>query len=300
MGHAKPFSLKTIRLGNEQQGQAYVERFEKFAEEIKAKHPEIELIAGTGPDPDNGNFKFMLGKLNELKADIIDEHAHKQPDWFFDNAARYDSYDRKGPKIMPGEWAAHSEPGLINQNNRSNLECALSEAAFMTGMERNADIVVMSCYAPLFGHIDAWQWVPNLIWFDNLNVYGTPSYYVQKMFSLNRGDIVLPVDIQTPPNIRRLYASAALDKHTREIILKVVNALPVSVKTQVKLDGVVSVTGRATAIVLTSASLSDENSFRNPIKVAPKTIQLTLNSTDFQHTFPANSFTVQRIKMRKE
>lgn len=198
MGHPQPFNLKMIRWGNESAGPQYIERYERFAKVLKAKHPEIKLIAGAGPDPAGDNFKLAWEKLGKLKADIVDEHAHQQPEWFFNNASRYDKYDRKGPKVMMGEYAAHSEPGLESPNNRGNLKCALSEAAFFTGLECNADIVIMSCYAPLFAHVDAWQWTPDLVWFDNLSVYGTPSYYVQQMFSRNRGEVVLPVVIQAP------------------------------------------------------------------------------------------------------
>jgi alpha-N-arabinofuranosidase len=291
MGHPKPFNLKMIRLGNEQQGQPYIERYEKFAGVIKTEYPEIKLIAGTGPDPDDDNFKYMWSKLRELKADIVDEHAHKQPDWFFSNSARYDSYDRNGPKVTPGEWAAHSEPGLINQNNRSNLECALSEAAFMTGLERNADVAVMSCYAPLFGHVDAWQWVPNLIWFDNLNVYGTPSYYVQKMFSCNRGDIVLPINVQTT---QKLYASAVRDEETGEIILKIVNPLKGHIETQIDLSGA-EVTSPAKAIILTSPNLTDENSFEAPKKIFPVEETVQNVGSSFSYSFRPYSLTILRL-----
>jgi alpha-L-arabinofuranosidase len=198
MGHLQPFNLKMLRVGNEQLGPEYIERYEQFARVLKAKHPEIKLVAGAGPDPAGNNLKFVWDKLRALNADLVDEHAHRQPEWFFSSAARFDKYDHNGPKVMMGEWAAHSLPGLVNLNNRNNWETALSEAAFMTGLERNADIVIMSCYAPLFAHADAWQWVPDLIWFDNLNAYGTPSYYVQQMFGRNRGDVVLPLDIQAP------------------------------------------------------------------------------------------------------
>jgi alpha-L-arabinofuranosidase len=193
MGHPQPFNLKMLRLGNEHLGPPYLERYERFARVLKAKHPEIKLVAGPGPEPDGDDFKVAWEKLRGLPVDIVDEHAHRPPDWFFSSAFRYDKYDRHGPKVMMAEYAAHSMAG-----NRNNWECALSEAAFHTGLERNADIVAGSCYAVLFAHADAWQWMPDLIWFDNLRAYGTPSYYVQQMFSRNRGDAVLPLDVQAP------------------------------------------------------------------------------------------------------
>src|SRR5690606_39338747 len=123
-----------------------------------------------------------------MNVEIIDEHYYKPPQWFRENATRYDNYDRNGPKIFAGEYAAQSV-AIASPDNKNNWECALAEAAFMTGLERNAEVVVMASYAPLFGHTEGWQWTPDLIWADNLDVYGTPNYYVQKLFSTNRGKI---------------------------------------------------------------------------------------------------------------
>jgi alpha-L-arabinofuranosidase len=127
----------------------------------------------------------------------VDEHCYANPIWFLSNSDRYDAYDRNGPKIFFGEYAAQSV-AICSTKNRNNLECALAEAAYMTGLERNADVVRMASYAPLFAHVDGWQWTPDLIWTDNLRVCGTPNYYVQQLFSLNRGDVVLPVSNDAP------------------------------------------------------------------------------------------------------
>ncbi|MEO9112322.1 MAG: alpha-L-arabinofuranosidase C-terminal domain-containing protein, partial [Lacunisphaera sp.] len=178
MGHPAPFHMKMLGVGNEQWGQEYIDRYTKFAQVLKEKHPEIALVSAAGPSPDDTRFKFAWDKLRELNADIIDEHSYALPEWFFDNAHRYDSYDRKGPKVFMGEYAAQSV-GVVNVKNRNNFECALSEAAFLTGLERNADVVRMASYAPLFAHVDAWQWTPNLIWTDNLHTLRTVNYYVQ-------------------------------------------------------------------------------------------------------------------------
>ncbi len=219
MGHPAPFNLKMIGIGNEQWGPQYVERYERFAKELKAKHPEIRLISSAGPAAGDERFHYLWGKMRELKADLVDEHYYMPPKWFLDNSRRYDSYPRTGPKVFAGEYAAQSV-GVARPENKNNWECALAEAAFITGLERNADVVVMSSYAPLFGHVDAWQWTPNLIWFDNLRSYGTPSYYVQKMFATNRGSRVLPVENAS----QGLYASASVDDRTGEVILKLVNS----------------------------------------------------------------------------
>ena len=152
------------------------------------------LVSDAGPSPADDRFHFLWPSLRELKADIVDEHCYANPVWFLANAHRYDHYDRNGPKVFMGEYAAQSV-AIVSPKNRNNLECALAEAAYLTGLERNADVVRMASYAPLFANVDAWQWTPNLIWCDNLRVCGTPSYYVQQLFSRNRGDVVLPVDL---------------------------------------------------------------------------------------------------------
>ena len=194
LGHPQPFNLKMLGVGNEQWGAQYIERYARFAKVLKEKHPEILLVSDAGPSPADDRFNFLWPKLRELKADIVDEHCYANPIWFLANTHRYDNYDRNGPKVFMGEYAAQSV-AMVSPKNRNNLECALAEAAYMTGLERNADVVRMASYAPLFAHVDAWQWTPNLIWCDNLRVYGTPNYYVQQLFSRNRGDVVLPVDL---------------------------------------------------------------------------------------------------------
>jgi alpha-L-arabinofuranosidase len=194
LGHPEPFGMKLLGVGNEQWGPQYFERYEVFAKALKEQHPEIELVSGSGPFPADKNFKFAWPLLRGLKADIVDEHCYAMPDWFLRSATRFDDYDRQGPKVFMGEYAAQSID-ICSPDNRNNLRCALAEAAFLTGIERNSDVVVMSSYAPLFGHEDAWQWRPNLIWFDNLASYATPNYYVQQLFSRNRGDVVLPVEL---------------------------------------------------------------------------------------------------------
>jgi alpha-N-arabinofuranosidase len=194
MGHSEPFGMRMLGIGNEQWGPEYFPRYEAFAKVLKEKHPEIELVSGSGPFPSDEKFKYAWSKLRALGADIVDEHCYAMPDWFLRAATRYDDYDRNGPKVFMGEYAAQSV-GIASPDNRNNLRCALAEAAFLTGIERNSDVVVMSSYAPLLANVDAWQWTPDLIWFNSLQAYATPSYYVQQLFSRNRGDLVLPVEI---------------------------------------------------------------------------------------------------------
>jgi alpha-N-arabinofuranosidase len=297
LGHPQPFNMKLLGVGNEQWGPQYIERYEPFAKAIKAKHPEIKLVSSAGPSPNDERFKFAWPKLRELKADIVDEHCYDLPKWFFDNATRFDKYDRAGPKVFMGEYAAQSL-GVVNPNNRNNLECALSEAAFMTGLERNADVVVMSSYAPLFSNIDAWQWTPDLIWCDTLNVYGTPSYYVQQMFSRNRGDVVLPVKIgpeQQGDKKPSLYATASRDEKSGEVIVKVVNSAAEPLEANLQIKGAGKVSDKADVTVLAGTNLADENSIAEPKKVAPAKTIIEGVGADFKFTFKPRSLTVLRI-----
>ncbi len=294
MGHPAPFHLKMLRIGNEQTGPGYFERYRQFATAMAAKHPEIKLIGGTGPRPDGADFDLAWENLLAAKADIVDEHSHNQPDWFYGGVTHFDRVSRDGPKVMMGEWAAHTEPGLVNSNNRNNLAAALAEAAFMTGLERNADLVVMSAYAPLLANADAWQWKPSLIWFDSLQTYGTPSYYVQKLFGENRGDVVLPVQLQGGATQRRFYASAARDERSGEIIIKAVNPLSHPVTARIKLAGA-HIGLRAQAMILTGAAPTDENSFEQPRKVYPVQEPLAVAGSEFDYTFRPYALTVLRL-----
>ncbi len=181
-GHPSPFNLKMMEIGNENGGPAYDERFALFYDAIKAKYPQMRLISN---EP-----------VKKRPPDVVDEHYYSTPEFFMNQADRYDRYDRKGPKIFVGEYAVTQNGGL------GNLRAAVGEAAFMTGMERNSDVVALSAYAPLFGDVKHRAWSPDLINFDNHRAYGLPSYYVQKMFSENRGDVVLPTKIEIPENAR--------------------------------------------------------------------------------------------------
>jgi alpha-L-arabinofuranosidase len=180
-GHPQPFNLKYLEIGNENGGPAYAERWPLFHRAIKARYPEIQLIANVwGGYPTNP------------MPDIVDEHYYNTPEFFMQQAGRYDSYDRKGPKVFVGEYAVTRNTG------QGNLRGAIGEAAFMTGLERNSDVVVMAAYAPLFVHVKHRRWNPDLINFDNSRAYGIPSYYVQQLFARNRGDVVLPTAVEAP------------------------------------------------------------------------------------------------------
>ena len=193
MGHPRPFNLKLLGVGNEQWQQEYFDRYIVFYKAIKAKYPEIQIITTSGPHPDDPLWRFAWDKFRSgTPADIVDEHYYRPPQWFLENNDRYDSYDRKGPKVFAGEYAAH------DSNRRNNLRSAIAEAAFIAGLWRNADVVTMAAYAPLLAKAGRVQWRPDLIWFDNTRAYGSPSYHVQAMYGANRPGVVLPVKLDSP------------------------------------------------------------------------------------------------------
>jgi alpha-N-arabinofuranosidase len=296
MGHAAPFNLKYIGVGNEQWGPQYLERYEPFAKALKAKYPNIQIVSSAGPSPDGDLFTKASKRLGELKADFVDEHYYAKPDWFRNNVGRYDNYARTGPKIFAGEYAAQSV-STGSPENKNTWDCAISEAAFMTGLERNADVVRMASYAPLFAHVDAWQWTPDLIWFDNLKSYGTPNYYVQKMYATNAGTTMLPV--QMPNNAKNgdanLFASAVADDKAGDIIIKLVNYSTDARPVKLNLAGAKKMGKVGKATVLASNDLQAVNSLQEPMKLAPKEEQFKVSSTTVSYTLAPNSFTVLRI-----
>ncbi len=180
-GHCAPFNLKYMEIGNENGGTAYHERYALFYDAIKARYPQMHLVANE-----------WRGTPTNRPIEIVDEHYYSTPEFFIANAGKYDSYDRAGRKVYVGEYAVTQGCG------QGNLRAAIGEAAFMTGMERNSDVVVMASYAPLFANVHHKKWNPDLINFDSSRAYGIPSYYVQQMFSENRGDVVLPVTVSAP------------------------------------------------------------------------------------------------------
>ena len=297
MGHSAPFNLKMIGVGNEQWGAQYIERYEAFVKIIKAKYPEIKIVTGVGPSPDGKFFDYAAKELKRLKAEIVDEHYYANPEWFFQNATRYDNYDRNSYKIFAGEFAAQSK-FTCSPDNQNNWKCALSEAAFMTGLERNADVVNLCSYAPLFAHVDGWQWTPDLIWFDNLKSFGTTNYYVQKMFSNNKGTQVLPMLKQEKPLTGQngLYASAAFDQNSNEVILKLVNSGDKAQTANVVLESAKKFASKGKLIVLKNEDLTKINSLDQPTLVSPVEQEFILKGKTVKQELAPYSFTVIRIK----
>lgn len=455
-GHPAPFNLQFMEIGNENGGEAYRQRWPLFVKAIKEKYPYMQLVAN-----------HWLGSYpTSPRPDLVDEHYYESAEAFMKRATQYDSYDRKGPRVFVGEYAVTQKCG------QGNLRAAIGEAAFMTGLERNSDIVMMACYAPLFVNLNHRAWNPDLINFDSSNWYGLPSYYVQQLFSQNRGDVTLPVQVSAPvaqPEVPKgmvgvgtwktqaefkdlqvtapdgkvlyapdlsagtegwefagggewkvqdgalrqtaekegvralagsrhwtnytfslkarklagqegflvlyhitdkedrtwwnlggwrntqhgvengrtldpkpgrietgrwydirlevagrrvkcyldnqlvhevtcpadspvpsLYACAAKEQRSGDLIVKVVNADPNRMQTQLRLTGCSDLTGHGTALVLTSASGQDENSLAEPRKVSPVTVPVTFNGTSLNWAFPGNSLTVLRLKTAQQ
>ncbi|MEO5681092.1 MAG: alpha-L-arabinofuranosidase C-terminal domain-containing protein [Chitinophagaceae bacterium] len=297
MGHPAPFNLKLLGVGNENWGPQYLERLKVFTKAIKAKYPAIKLVNSSGTDPNGERFDYLNTELRNMNADIIDEHYYRRPEWFFSNARRYDDYPRNGSKIFGGEYAAQSDK-TVSIDNKNSWLTALSEAAFMTGLERNADVVSMASYAPLFAHIDGWQWTPDLIWVNNLQSYGTPDYYVQKLFALNKGTKTVPITLNKDVVAGQdsLYAAACIDAVTNELIIKLVNASGKEQATILSLEGVKKMAAQASLAVLRSDDLYSVNSFDQPQKVAPKESTIAVKGKKVSLIAAPYSFSVLRVK----
>ncbi len=271
MGHPASFNLKYLGVGNEQWDVQYIERYKEFDKVLRVKHPEIKLVSGSGPSADGALFDYAWKELKTLKTDLVDEHYYKSPEWFFANASRYDNYDRKGPKVFAGEYAAHGKDAT-NPESKNTWLSALAEASFMTGLERNADVVHMASYAPLLAHVEAWQWRPDLIWFDNLKAVGTPNYYVQKLFSSNKGTHVVPVlsNDQVLTGKDSVYSSATIDRKSNTLKLKIVNTSSFVKNFDIQLEGASAVKGGSIQ-TLSSADPMAYNSLDKPQFIVPVT-----------------------------
>jgi len=274
MGHPEPFGLKFVAIGNEQWGEIYPEHLKPFVEQVRAKYPEIKLIGSSGPESEGEKFDYLWPEMRKLGADLVDEHFYRPEKWFLTQGNRYDNYPRKGTKVFAGEYACHGRGKKWN-----HFEAALCEAAFMTGLERNADVVEMATYAPLFAHIDGWQWRPDLIWFDNLRSFRSCSYYVQQLFACNRGTHVLPLTmdgrvVSGQEGQKGLFASAVIDDNRHEIVVKVVNTSSEEQPLSLRFDGKALRKGRAYEIVATTFTADDpdgENTLDQPERYIPVT-----------------------------
>ena len=306
-GHPAPFKLRYVEIGNEdgfEKQKTYDGRYTQFHDAIKAKYPQLKLISTV-------NGKDWLSQLQHLSSrvpDLVDEHYYYSALEMMSDAARYDGYERKGPKVMIGEWAAREgEP-------TTNLHAALADAAFMAGMERNADVVEMSCYAPLLVNVNpgGMQWQSNLVGYDVQASYGSPSYYAQKMFSNYLGNVSLPLTAQKvitqtwqpparqetpqvlPParEVPTMFFSATRSDQRGEIYLKVVNAIGTAQAVQVDLAGAGKVASEGKAIVLAAAKKEDTNTIAEPTKVVPVASKARGLGKQFSYSFAPYSVTV--------
>jgi len=278
-GHPAPFNLQYLEIGNESGGTYYNDRYTLFYDAIKSNYPSIHLIAP-------GNWPG--GPPWSRPVEIQDEHYYASPATFYAYATKYDSYRRNGPKVFVGEYAVNSGEGTYG-----NLASALAEAAFMTGLERNADIVQMASYAPLLANLNGYQWLPDLIYYDSSReMFGAPSYYVQELFGQNRGDVVLPAVVS---GTNALYASSSLLPSNGQIIVKVVNTNNAPLATTFNVDGVSTVASNAVVIQLSSSSSTNGNSLASPAYIFPVTNSIANAGTNFTLTLPANSLSILRL-----
>jgi alpha-L-arabinofuranosidase len=320
-GHPAPFKLTYVEVGNEDwfdRTNSYDGRFTQFRNAIEAKYPQLICIS-TIADAQYPDLKVTSGK----KPDVFDEHYYRSSWDMWENASQYDSYDRKGPKIFVGEWATREGAPT------TNLNAALGDAAWMTGMERNSDIVIMSCYAPLFVNVNtatatapkAWQWDSDLIGYNALSSFGSPSYYVQKMFSAYLGDVIVPMTAENIPTQNRpaapqrpnsqnaapekpkavptIFYSATKDAKTGAIYLKVVNTLGKVQPVQINLKGVGKVASKATMVVIKGAKPEDTNTITEPVKIVPITSTIKGVAPTFTQKLAPYSVTILSLQSGK-
>jgi alpha-N-arabinofuranosidase len=296
-GHRAPFKLTCVESGNEDwfdNSGSYDGRFAQFYDAIKAKYPNLKCISTVGTEHP------VEQMVHSRKPDVIDEHYYSAAATYDeDSPTHWDKYDRNGPEIFVGEWAAYEdtkpwEPPSRNLPPTPTLKAALADAAWMAAMERHSDLIVMQCYAPLFVNVNpgARQWRPDLIGYDALNVYGSPSYYAIRMFSQNHGDSILKTSVANPP----LHYSATKDTKTGAIYLKIVNTQSTPKPVAITLNGAASLASDATATTLSAPSPGDSNSIDNPVQVVPVTTAVPNIKPAFTYTLAPYSITILRLK----
>ncbi len=268
---------------------------------MRKKHPEIKIIGSSGPDSEGDKFDYLWPEMRRLNADLVDEHFYRPEKWFLEQGRRYDNYDRKGPKVFAGEYACHGKGKKYNHFN-----AALLEAAFMTGLERNADVVHMATYAPLFAHVEGWQWRPDMIWFDNLESFPTCSYYVQQLYGTNKGDHVLPLTmngktVAGDPDQNGLFASAVIDKENNTYIVKVANVSDEPQELNLNFEGMKKSTlNGGKEVSLHSDTDTAENSLENPALITPQEKSIEASGNSYSTTIPAKTFTIYTFNINKK
>ena len=310
MGHPAPFNLKFLGIGNEQWEKPYFDRLAIIAPEVRKAHPEIKIIGTSGPNAEDGHFFNGWKAMRELKADLVDEHYYRNIDWYKKSMNRYSDrqfYTKDGPRVFAGEWACHDSGKKYNHAGAS-----IYEAAFMTNIERNADLVHMATYAPLFSHVEGWQWRPDLIWYDNLSTARTASYYVQQLYSLNPGTNVLPTTISinggqpaanpVPEGEDGVFASAVIDQKKGEIIVKVINTFGDAQSLQINITGLskkqlAALPATAEVTILNCSDYDAENQAGRPEVISPVTKSVPLAAGSILANIPAKTFALYKVKL---
>ena len=302
MGHPEPFNLKFLGIGNEQWGKEYPERLKPFVEALRKAHPEIKIVGSSGPNSEGDQFEYLWPEMKKLKVDLVDEHFYRPEAWFLNSGMRYDSYDRNGPKVFAGEYACHGRGKKWNHFN-----AALMEAAFMTNLERNADIVHMATYAPLFAHVEGWQWRPDMIWFDNLRSVRTCSYYVQQLYALNKGTNVVPLNMDGKPvagveGQDGLFASAVWDSESQSYIVKVINTSDKAQPVELSFAGLGKKESLADGTITTFHSDNPDldNTVDNPTAIIPVESKITIEGNTLKTEVGAKSFAMYKFKKTKK
>lgn len=317
-GHPEPFKLKYIEIGNEDwfdRSNSYDGRFNQFRNSIEAKYPQLTCIS-TIPGEQYPSIKVTSGK----EPAVVDEHYYRNSWDMWQNASQYDKYDRNGPKIFVGEWATREGAPT------TNLNAALGDAAWMTGMERNSDLVIMSCYAPLFVNVSkdsvkrekAWQWDSDLIGYDALKSYGSPSYYVQKSFSHYLGNKIVPVTVANIPtqkvplskkdsaegksqkSVPTLFYSATMNDTTGIVYLKIVNTTAKKQTVKINLDGIEKVAPSGTLVIVKGDEPDETNSITDPKNIVPETLTINGIKKSFSRKFDPYSVNIMEIKINKK
>jgi alpha-N-arabinofuranosidase len=309
-GHPAPFPLEHVEIGNEDgfdESGSYEGRFVQFYDAIRKKYPKLKIISSTG-GKDYLGAKFPITRR---RPDLWDEHYYSESWDMMALATKYDDYDRRGPKVFVGEWAAHDTVAPWQAGPQAgptpNMKCTLADAAFMTGLERNSDVVEMACYAPLLVNVNPGgrQWSLNLIGYDALNVFGSPSYYAQKMFAENLGDRSVPLSFTNVPTqskenrtLPALFASTTRDTKTGALYLKLVNTLATPQEVSFAIRGA-QIARDGTVTVLRSDDLKAMNSIQEPRKVVPVRSSTSDFGSTFQRTLAGYSVTVLALRSSK-
>jgi alpha-L-arabinofuranosidase len=287
-GHPKPFNLKYLGVGNEDHiTPEFEERFKMINDAIAEKHPEIVVIGTSGPFPDGPDFEDGWRIADRLRLPMVDEHYYRPIDWFLSNLERYDNYDRGKSHVYLGEYAAH-EP-----DRRSTLRSALAEAAYMTHLERNGDVVRLSSYAPLLAKRGHTQWNPDLIYFSNTEITPTINYYVQQLFGANSGDEYLDAEVSEDTG---LAISCVRDSKSSEVILKIVNVGNQAKPLTIELAGGETLGDEADCSILSGDPLA-VNKFGTKEPLAPKTKTIAAGKT-IEFTAEPHSLSVVRLRQR--